>query len=295
MPSSVDPEAVEPPITRPPSDLIQSLQRGLRVLEFVAQAPGPVAPKQIAAALDLKLATAYHLINTLLHEGYLDRGHGRGLVVGSNAAGAARSPQEVDYSRFVPIRRALGQAAYAIGDVALMTVLDGPQAVVIASEQVPGAPNAGRYPVGTRHLPHASAAGRAMLAMAEPREAGRVLDQCRALADRWGAEYDGAKVAGEFARVRRCGVTFAMTQLDGCVGAPICDRRGRSLGAVAFVVSPNRLVKERDGLADKARATADAISRTIARFELSGYLGDPMQRLSGSPDRGTEATWSRSP
>ncbi len=265
---------------RCPSDLIQSLQRGLRVLEYVAQAPGPVAPKEIAAAVDLKLATAYHLVNTLLHEGYLRRDAGQGLVLGANVAGGPRARRDLEHPQFVPIRRALGQAAYAISDVALMTVLDGPQAMVVASEEVPGAPNSGRYPIGTRHLPHASAAGRAMLATHEPARAQRVLEQCRALAQLWSAEYHDTQVEAELERVRRCGVSFAMTPLDACVGAPICDRRGQPVGAVAIVVSPGRLRKEGAALADVVRATAESISRTVTRLELSGQLDDRLRGLT---------------
>lgn len=250
------------------------------MLEYVAQAPGPVAPKQIAAALDLKLATTYHLINTLLHEGYLRRESGQGLVLGDNVAGGPRAPREFEHPQFVPIRRALGQAAYAISDVALMTVLDGPQAVVVASEEVPGAPNTGRYPIGTRHLPHASAAGRAMLATREPREAARVLAQCRALAACWGADYDDAQVEAEMERVRRCGVSFAITRLDACVGAPICDRRGQPVGAAAIVISPGRLGKESLRLAEITRATAESISRTVTRLELAGQLDDRLRALT---------------
>jgi DNA-binding IclR family transcriptional regulator len=266
---------------RGPSDLIQSLQRGLRVLEYVAQAPGPVAPKQIAAAVDLKLATAYHLINTLLHEGYLRREAGQGLVLGDNTAGAPRTNTELDHPQFVPIRRALGQAAYAVSDTVLMTVLDGAEAVVVASEEVPGAPNSGRYGVGTRHLPHASAAGRAMLATQDPRQAGRLLEQCGALAASWGAEYDAARVTAELERVRRCGISLARTPLDACVGAPVSDRHGRPVGAVAVVVSPGRLSKETTRLAEIARSAAESISRTVTRLELAGQLDDRLRALTG--------------
>jgi DNA-binding IclR family transcriptional regulator len=267
---------------RGPSDLIQSLQRGLRVLEYVAQAPGPVAPKQIAAAVDLKLATAYHLINTLLHEGYLRRECGQGLVLGDNTAGAPRARTELDHPQFVPIRRALGQAAYAISDVVLMTVLDGPEAVVVASEEVPGAPNRGRYGIGTRHLPHASAAGQAMLATQGPRQAGRLLEQCSALATSWGAEYDAVRVDAALERVRRCGISLAQTPLDACVGAPISDRHGRPVGAVALVVSPGRLRKETTRFAEIARSTAESISRTVTRLELAGQLDDRLRTLTGA-------------
>ena len=117
-------------------------------------AAAPVTVRDVAEALGLDLATTYHLVNTLVHEGYVARSPERGLVAGPRLAartGPGLAP--------APVRRALGKAAYAVGDVAVLCSVRDGEAFVTAAEEVPGAPSGGRYLVGSRHLPHLSAAG----------------------------------------------------------------------------------------------------------------------------------------
>ncbi|GAA0628930.1 IclR family transcriptional regulator C-terminal domain-containing protein [Kutzneria viridogrisea] len=68
---------------RPPSGLIGSVQRALRVLEVVAEAGDGVTAKAVARRTGFKLSTTYHLLNTLVYEGYLVRlGNARGFGLG---------------------------------------------------------------------------------------------------------------------------------------------------------------------------------------------------------------------
>ncbi|MFI6153697.1 IclR family transcriptional regulator [Kitasatospora sp. NPDC051170] len=79
-----------PPEDLPPEDLpvdaagrgrgptlIGSVQRALRLLEAVGGFRHGATAKQLARAADLPLGTAYHLLRTLAHEGYLRRTDGR--------------------------------------------------------------------------------------------------------------------------------------------------------------------------------------------------------------------------
>jgi len=53
--------------------LLGSVQRALRVLDVVSHAEEGVTAKAVARRAGLKLSTTYHLLNTLVHEGYLVR------------------------------------------------------------------------------------------------------------------------------------------------------------------------------------------------------------------------------
>ncbi|MFE7191156.1 IclR family transcriptional regulator [Kitasatospora sp. NPDC057541] len=57
--------------------LISSVQRALRLLEAVGGFRHGATAKQLARAAGLPLGTAYHLLRTLAHEGYLRRADGR--------------------------------------------------------------------------------------------------------------------------------------------------------------------------------------------------------------------------
>lgn len=56
--------------------LIGSVQRAMRLLEAAATHPGGAPAKQLAREAGLALPTAYHLLRTLSHEGYLRREKG---------------------------------------------------------------------------------------------------------------------------------------------------------------------------------------------------------------------------
>ncbi|CAL9470416.1 helix-turn-helix domain-containing protein [Streptomyces sp. enrichment culture] len=56
--------------------LIGSVQRALRLLEAVGSHEGGAPAKQLARETGLPLPTAYHLLRTLTHEGYLVRDKG---------------------------------------------------------------------------------------------------------------------------------------------------------------------------------------------------------------------------
>ncbi|WP_327230768.1 IclR family transcriptional regulator [Streptomyces murinus] len=59
-----------------PTTLIGSVQRAMRLLETVAAHPYGAPAKQLARATGLALPTTYHLLRTLVHEGYLRRDKG---------------------------------------------------------------------------------------------------------------------------------------------------------------------------------------------------------------------------
>lgn len=52
--------------------LVRSLQRGLQIINVVAT-HGPLHAKPVARSTGLPLPTAYHLLRTLVHDGYLAR------------------------------------------------------------------------------------------------------------------------------------------------------------------------------------------------------------------------------
>ncbi len=60
----------------PPTTLIGSVQRAVRLLEAIAGHPYGAPAKQLARETRLALPTAYHLLRTLTHEGYLRRESG---------------------------------------------------------------------------------------------------------------------------------------------------------------------------------------------------------------------------
>ncbi|MEU8887408.1 helix-turn-helix domain-containing protein [Streptomyces sp. NPDC048442] len=77
------------PTSTPAPTLIGSVQRALRLLEAVSDHADGAPAKQLAREAGLPLPTAYHLLRTLTHEGYLRREQGV-FVLGAAAGRLGR-------------------------------------------------------------------------------------------------------------------------------------------------------------------------------------------------------------
>ncbi|MFF8989628.1 IclR family transcriptional regulator [Streptomyces sp. NPDC014983] len=75
-PSPRRPSGMAVPRQPAATTLIGSVQRAMRLLETVAAHPYGAPAKQLARATGLALPTTYHLLRTLVHEGYLRRDKG---------------------------------------------------------------------------------------------------------------------------------------------------------------------------------------------------------------------------
>ncbi|ORT57969.1 transcriptional regulator [Streptomyces sp. CB03238] len=119
--------------------MIGSVQRALRLLEAVGSHADGAPAKQLARETGLPLPTAYHLLRTLTHEGYLRRENGvflLGDAAGRLAVGGAlqnrRSKIENSLAHW---RDAIGVpvycAAYRDGEIELIAVSDTPAAPAV--------------------------------------------------------------------------------------------------------------------------------------------------------------------
>ena len=114
--------------------LIGSVQRAMRLLERVADHPHGAPAKQLARETGLALPTAYHLLRTLVHEGYLRRDKGLFFLgdaaerLGSSGARQKRRSTMVD--ALAGFRDAIGvpvyYAVYQDGEIEVMCVSDTP-------------------------------------------------------------------------------------------------------------------------------------------------------------------------
>nr|WP_255526588.1 IclR family transcriptional regulator C-terminal domain-containing protein [Saccharopolyspora sp. HNM0983] len=66
--------------------MITSVQRALRLLDAVAELPDGATAKYLARSTGLKLPTAYHLLRTLVYEGYLHKVDDGTFVLGERVS-----------------------------------------------------------------------------------------------------------------------------------------------------------------------------------------------------------------
>ncbi|RFU82566.1 transcriptional regulator [Streptomyces triticagri] len=114
--------------------MIGSVQRALRLLEAVGSHESGAPAKQLAREAGLALPTAYHLLRTLAHEGYLRREHGL-FVLGEAAerlssSGARQTRRSAISDETDRWRDAVGVpvyfAVYRAGEVEVVAISDTP-------------------------------------------------------------------------------------------------------------------------------------------------------------------------
>ncbi|MER6535724.1 IclR family transcriptional regulator [Streptomyces sp. 900105755] len=140
--------------------LITSVQRAFRLLESVSAHENGAPAKQLARETGLPLATAYHLLRTMVHDGYLRKLADGGFVLGDKLGTLHTTGQcQALLSRVRPalaaLRDELGTATYLTfyeeGEISVAEIVDGPRT-----------PRADLW-VGFEDAGHATALGKSVL------------------------------------------------------------------------------------------------------------------------------------
>ncbi|MBY8846025.1 IclR family transcriptional regulator [Streptomyces sp. SP2-10] len=116
--------------------LITSVQRALRLLEAVSAHENGAPAKQLARETELPLATAYHLLRTLLHDGYVRKLDDGGFILGDrvnslHTAGHAQTLLSRIRPALAALRDELSTATYLTfyedGEIRVADIVDGPR------------------------------------------------------------------------------------------------------------------------------------------------------------------------
>ncbi|MGR6916922.1 IclR family transcriptional regulator [[Actinomadura] parvosata] len=152
----------------PPSDLIRSVSRALRVLEEVSRSDRPLSVKVIARRCGLNLSTSYHLVRTLSYEGYLHRRPDGDYTLGSQVAERFHEMLEA-FERPPRAAAVLRHLAAASGHTAYLAQLSEGRLVVVDVAEGPRSPYLEDLQAGLETAPHATALGKALLLSLPPR------------------------------------------------------------------------------------------------------------------------------
>lgn len=139
----------------------QTLDRGLTVLELLADSSDGMTVTEIAVALEVSRTVVYRLVVTLEQHALLRRGIDGRCRLGMALLALARQVQPVLRDAAVP---ALRRLADAVGATAHLTVVDGSDAVAVAVVEPSRSDSHVSYRVGSRSALERGAAGRSVLA-----------------------------------------------------------------------------------------------------------------------------------
>jgi len=165
------------------SETSQTLDRGLRVLEALADAPEGLTVTELAAQLDIGRTVAYRLVVTLEQHAFLRRSPDGKCRLGLAVPTMGRQVQPVVRDVALPALRLL---ADAVGATAHLTIVDGAEALTAVVVEPSRSDLHVAYRMGARHPLEAGAAGRAVLAARTA--AGRPLDPAWIVATSEGAQ-----------------------------------------------------------------------------------------------------------
>ncbi len=246
----------------PPSTLIGSVQRAMRLLEAVA-ARGHGAPaKQLARDTGLALPTAYHLLRTLMHEGYLRRD--KGLFFLGEAA-ERLSSSGTQQKRRSTVRDILARwrdtigvpvyyAVYREGEIELMCIAD-----------TPGNPAVEEW-ADFRETGHAHAIGQCLLSQLGERARRDHLDRYPVQSI---TPYTVRDDQTLLRRLDRIGRMEPVVERQEYVLGTVCAALPITIGTTAAAMAISLPFHQADRLLPAARQLQDEIGRLLGTLALS--------------------------
>ena len=244
---------------------VPAASRALRVLRYLAGQPDPVTLERVASAVGLPRSTAYHLIRTMIDEGFvthLAEEHRYGLGVAAFEVGTG-------YARQAPLqriaRRPLAALVDEVGHSAHLALLHGRDVLYVLEERAPGRPPL-VTDVGVRLPAHLTASGRAILAALPSVQVRALFPDRSAFVDRHGlGPTSPSALRTLLAETRQRGWSVEEGEVTpgfASVAATVLDHNAHPLAGVA-VTYPVGDATDPGPIADRVRRTAGALTRRL--------------------------------
>lgn len=209
----------------------------LAVLRYLGRQAGPVAAASISRDVGLARSTTYHLLDTLIADGFVvyvaaERRYGLGLSAYELASG---------YSRQAPLQRLarvpLAGLVDRTGHNAHLAVLHGREVIYLVEERAVGRARL-ITDVGVRLPAHLTASGRAMLAALPGAQVRALFPDAAALAQRHGRGPSSlAALRRTLVAARRDGYATEDDEVTpgfSSLAVAVCDHTAHPVAAVAL-------------------------------------------------------------
>lgn len=220
--------------------LSQTLDRGLRVLELLAEQERPLSSGQIAAGLGVHRSIAYRIVRTLENHRLLQRRSDGCWELGVGLAVLARGVSPTLHAAATP---ELADLANDLGMTAFLAVADRDECVTVLTVEPRHSQVHVAYRPGRRHPLDRGGPGVALLAGGPPLPGERT----------------------EVAAARRAGYTLTSGEVVpglSSVAAPVVPAGGGVVASVAVLFLQEPL-REVDPVARRVREAAAAIAREL--------------------------------
>lgn len=246
---------------------IQSVERALKILEYLSGPVSEVGITDIASYMGLSKSTVYGLVNTLLLEGYLEQNpDNKRYRLGLKLFEMGCIVQErIDIREIArPYLKNLSEhfkmtvhmAVYKDQEVVYIDKMDAPDTRIVYSQ------------VGKRAPMYCTGIGKAVLAELNPDDAAWILDgqELEALTPNTMTEKE--KVLESLEEIRKKGYSTDNEEVElglKCVAAAIHDYQGKPVAAISISSSAVKMTDE------KLEEAALQVKKAAA--EISGKMG----------------------
>ncbi|MFE5395698.1 IclR family transcriptional regulator [Streptomyces sp. NPDC056568] len=238
------------------------MQRAMRLMECVAEHAYGAPAKQLARETGLALPTAYHLLRTLVHEGYLRREKGLFFLgeaaerLGSSGAAQKRRSTVVD---------ALARWRDAIGVPVYYAMYQDGEIDVLCVSDTPGNPAVEEW-ADFRETGHAHAIGQCLLSQLDEEARRDHLDRYPVQPVTPYTVRDGNAMLKRLERMRR--MTPVIERQEYALGT-VCAAIPITVGTTAATMALSLPVHQADRLLPAARRLQDEVGRLLGSLALS--------------------------
>lgn len=255
--------------SQPTAGTVQSVTRGMRLLEFVAASREGRSAKEVAAHLGVALPSTYHLLTTFVDSGYLvhlshDHRYGLGYRVRLLEQGLTRQLEVPPL--IVQAIRDLHVRADAPAYFAVYREFEVVIAHVVDSEE---RPRVRVLDIGFHEATHATAFGKVMLAAMSDEQRDAYLDRAGLLRCTCNTIVDRDVLVPHLAHVRHSGVALEIGEFQeglSCLAAPVRSTAGAVVASVAISLPSAEFAPRRWQLEQAVRHGALIATRALSRL-----------------------------
>ncbi|PJG46508.1 hypothetical protein CAF53_20310 [Sphingobium sp. LB126] len=246
---------------------LQTVERAIAFLEYVANAATPPNIKDVSAALNLNITTCYHLLRTLAAKQYIERNEHGGLELGGGVEVLIRG-----YQRFQDIEKSLSEIVKRLAaetmesavfsrrednNVVLKLLVEGSHRLRVSG-----------LSVGLRGNEHQRASGKVVLAHLDPKTRAAMLDASVSPLPEKQRKGVVKTLEKEFPQIVERGWASDEQTEQGIIAicAPLFDSSGAIFGAIGIVTPTFRLENAREkffSAIQNAAADANALLKNI--------------------------------
>lgn len=242
---------------------IRSVSRAVQILVFLARQRDGRTATETAAALGIAVPTVYHLLNTLVAEGFLAKDPRRRYHLGpkigllADAFRTELTPPEYLLAPLQRLSETTGETAYVSawrhGEIVVLACIEGDGAVRVRGPEV-----------GMSGFAHARASGKLLLALVSPEEREAYLRTHNLERMTPGTIVDPDELNAELDRIAKRGYSWDDEEFREdvrCVAAPIVD--GDAVVAAYTIAAPAKRFRQRRAtLLEAVQAAARSVANS---------------------------------